>query len=90
MLNLELFTLVDYEFRALIRSTFERFIEVYFTKKYNKYLESLLKVSIRLISSLLAIKIFSIIKDNFEIRKYTSYILVIIFIYFVYDEYNNN
>jgi hypothetical protein len=89
MLNLQLLTLVDYEFRALIRNTFERFIEVYFTKKDNKYLEPLLKVSIRLISSLLAIQIFSIIKDNVEIRKYTSYILVIIFIYFVYDEFKN-
>lgn len=89
MLDLELFTLINSELRALIRNTLERLIGLNFKKKNNKYLEILLKVSIRVIASLLAIKIFSIIKDTVEIKQYTSYILVIIFIYFCYQEYNN-
>ena len=90
MVDLELFTLINSEFRALIRNFCERIIGENFKKKDNKYLQILLKLAIRVISSLIAIKIFSIVKETIEVREYTSYILVIIFIYFVYDEYKND
>ena len=89
MLDHELFVLMDSELRALIRNTLERVIGINFKKKNNIYLEILLKVSIRTIASLLAIRFFSMIKDIVEIRQYTSYILIFIFIYFCYQEYNN-
>ena len=78
--------LIEGELRSLIRNSLERIIGKNFNKKYNKNLEILLKISIRAVSSLIAITLFQFIKQNPTIREYSSYILLIIFILFVYNE----
>jgi hypothetical protein len=78
--------LIEGELRSLIRNSLERIIGKNFNKKYNKNLEILLKISIRAVSSLIAITLFQYIKQNPTIREYSSYILLIIFILFVYNE----
>lgn len=78
--------LIEGELRSLIRNSLERIIGKRFNKKYNKNLEIILKIAVRTISSLISIQIFNYIKTIPEFRKYTSYILIIIFILFFIQE----
>ena len=73
--------LIDGEFRSLIRNTLEKIIEPMVKKQDTDNKKLLLKVSIRVISSLIAIKLYEIFKKNVDIKTYTSYILVFVFIY---------
>ena len=86
---MESIILIQGELRSLIRNSLERIIGQRFKKKENKNLEILLKVSTRVISSLIAIQIFKHVKDIPNFREYTTYILVAIFIYFIVQEYKN-
>lgn len=81
--------LVDGEIRSMMRNAIERIVGVQFSKK-EKYQDILLKVSIRVVSSLLAIYLFAMIKDNVDLKKNTSLVFIAIFVYFVYDEMNNS
>ena len=54
--------LLDGEFRSLIRNSLERIISTRFKKDNNKYKEILKKLSIRVVSSLIAIQIFLFIQ----------------------------
>jgi len=78
--------LIEGELRSLIRNSLERIIGKNFNKKYNKNLDILLKISIRAVSSLIAIALFQYIKETPAIREYSSYILLIVFILFAFNE----
>jgi len=79
--------LIEGELRSLIRNSLERIIGKRFEKKDNKNYDILLKLSIRVISSLIAIQIFKMIKNTPEIREYTSYIMIAIFVIFFIQEH---
>ena len=79
--------LLESELRSLIRNSLERILGSKINKKYNKNLEILLKISIRCVASLITLSCFEYIKSVPEIRQYSSYILVFIFILFLYNEY---
>lgn len=79
---MDMFVIIEGEFRSLIRNFFEKIIGLNFKKKDNKKQEILLKLSIRVISSLLAIYIFNNVKNIQNIKEYVSYIMIGIFLYF--------
>jgi len=80
--------LIQGELRSLIRNGLERIIGTNFKKKKTN-LNILLKLSIRVVSSLIAVQLFIYTKDNEDIRKYTSYIFVVMFIlFFLQEKYN--
>ena len=62
MQNLAFLVLVEGEFRSLIRNTFERLIGNRFDKQDDPMKETLKKLSIRAVSSLLAIQLYSYIQ----------------------------
>ncbi len=73
--------LLDGEFRSLIRNSLERLISTRFKKDDNKYKEILKKLSIRVVSSLIAIQLFLFIQNNItDMKKYVSIIMIIIFL----------
>ncbi len=73
--------LLDGEFRSLIRNCLERLINTRFKKDENKYKEILKKLSIRVVSSLIAIQLFLFIQNNIsDMKKYVSIIMFIIFL----------
>ena len=81
-----MFVLIEGELRSLIRNCLEKVIGLRFEKKENKLEEIALKLSIRVVSSLFAIYIFNNIRNNQKIREYTSYIMIIVFVYFLINE----
>ena len=81
--------LVEGEFRSLIRNTLERIIGKNFKKERTSNMKLLLKVSTRVVSSLIAIQVFNMIKSNVDLRKYASYLLVGVFVMMVMEEYKN-
>ena len=73
--------LLDGEFRSLIRNSLERIISTRFKKDNNKYKEILKKLSIRVVSSLIAIQLFLFIQNNIsDMKKYVSIIMFILFL----------
>ena len=73
--------LLDGEFRSLIRNCLERLINTRFKKDENKYKEILKKLSIRVVSSLIAIQLFLLIQTYIsDMKKYVSIIMFIIFL----------
>jgi hypothetical protein len=73
--------LLDGEFRSLIRNSLERLISTRFKKDDNKYKEILKKLSIRVVSSLIAIQLFLLIQTYIsDMKKYVSIIMFIIFL----------
>lgn len=80
--------LIQGELRSLIRNGLERIIGTNFKKKKNN-LNILLQLSIRVVSSLIAVQLFIYTKDNEDIRKYISYIFVGMFILFYLQEKYN-
>lgn len=77
--------LISGELRSLIRNILERFVKFSFKKKYkNKKIKILYNLSVRVISSLIAIYLFNMIKDNINIRKYVTYFMICIFIYLAF------
>ena len=84
------FILIQGELRSLIRNSLEKIIGKRFKKKQNKNIDILLKISIRVVSSLIAIQIFNKVKDIPNIRKYTSFILIGLFIFFFIQEKSNS
>ena len=78
--------LIDGEVRSLIRNRLERLIRYKFGSKKDKMKNILFKISIRVISSLIAIKLFSIVKNNELFKKYISFALIIAFVYLAYHD----
>ena len=77
--------LISGELRSLIRNSLERVFKFTLKKKYkNKKMNILYNLSIRVISSLITIYLFNMIKDNTNIRKYISYFMICVFIYLVF------
>ena len=73
--------LLDGEFRSLIRNSLERIISTRFKKDDNKYKEILKKLSIRVVSSLIANQIFLFIQNKIsDMKKYVSIIMFILFL----------
>ncbi len=73
--------LLDGEFRSLIRNSLERLISTRFKKDDNKYKEIIKKLSIRVVSSLIAIQLFLLIQTYIsDMKKYVSIIMFIIFL----------
>ena len=81
-----MFVIIEGEFRSLIRNFFEKIIGLNFKKKDNKKQEILLKLSIRVISSLLAIYFFNNVKNIQNIKEYVSYIMIGVFLYYTINE----
>ena len=78
--------LIEGEIYPLLRAVLQRFIGLKFKKQNNNTIEILLKTSIRVISSLIAIQIFNQVKLFTNYRKYTSYVMIIVFLYFLIEE----
>ena len=83
---MDMFILIEGEFRSLIRNSLERIIGARFSKKPNKYMEILWKVSIRAVSSLIAIFAFKAIKQQPHIGENVSYFLVFAFFFFILND----
>lgn len=81
-----MFVIIEGEFRSLIRNCLEKVIGLNFKKKDNKIEEIALKLSIRVISSLIAIYIFNNVKNIPKIRDYVSIIMIAVFLYFTINE----
>ena len=78
---MDMLILLDGEFRSLIRNSLERIISTRFKKDDNKYKEILKKLSIRVVSSLIALQLFLFIQNNIsDMKKYVSFIMIIIFL----------
>ena len=82
--------LIEGELRSLIRNTLERLIGTKFKKKRRKTIEICIKVSIRVVSSLIAIQIFNKVKNITDFRKYSSFLFIALFLYFFIDEMKNS
>jgi hypothetical protein len=80
---MSLLLLIDGEFRSLLRSAFEKIIGSQLKKRKNKYEEILKRITIRVVSSLIAIQVFIKVKDTPMIKNVTSYAMIVIFLYFV-------
>lgn len=78
--------LLDGEFRSWLRSFFEKAIGTQFKKRKDKYEEVVKKVAIRVISSLIAVQLFTMAKKTPIIKNVTSYAMIVIFLYFVMTE----
>lgn len=83
-----MFVLLEGEMRSLMRNACELVIGSKFNKKYSNIENIVLKLSIRVVSSLIAVYLFNNLKSNSNIKTYLSYIMVLIFLFFVYREYN--
>lgn len=82
---MDLLVLLDGEFRSLIRNALERVIGARFKKDEDVNKEILKKLSIRVVSSLIAIQLFSLIQKNIpDVKKYVSFIMIIIFLNLLY------
>lgn len=77
--------LIDGEVRSLIRNSLERVIGLKFKKYDSKYKTILLKIVIRIVSSLIAIQVYNLIKDSQEIKTLTSYSGILIFLLFLFE-----
>ena len=86
---MDIIVLVAGEYRSLIRNTLERIIGKNFKKERTSNMKLLLKVSTRVVSSLIAIQVFNMVKSNVDLRKYASYLLVGVFVMMVIEEYKN-
>ena len=84
---MDLYVLVEGEFRSLVRNALERIIHTKFSKKENKYMEILLKVSTRAVASLTAVFFLNAIKSETWIRENVSYFLIAMFVYFTFVEF---
>ena len=75
--------LIGGEFRSLIRNSLERFIGIKTKRKIqNKYLKIGYKLSIRVISSLIAVYIYNYNKNNNSeslLKEYVSCIVIALF-----------
>ena len=83
---MDMFVLIEGEFRSLIRNALERVIGSNFKKQSDENQQMLLKLATRVIASLLAVFIYSKIKDVKDVKEYTSYIMIGIFLYFVMNK----
>ena len=82
---MDLAILIDGEFRSLIRNSLERVIGLNFKKQEDKK-EILKKLSIRVVSSLLAIQLYGFLKDKPFVKEYTSYGMIALFLYFMFTQ----
>ena len=79
---MSLILLIDGEFRSLMRNSLERFINLKMKKRTNKYKNILIKISIRVVSSLIAIQLYKYSQTMPNLKKFVSYVFVILFLYF--------
>ena len=79
---MEYLTLIDGEFRSLIRNSLERFIGTKLPKQESKEKKILIKLATRVVSSLIAIQLYKLLQNNSDIKNYVSYSLVFVFILF--------
>lgn len=80
---MSLILLIDGEFRSLMRNSLERVIGLNMKKRKNKYINILSKISIRVISSLIAIQLYQYSQKIPTLKKYVSYAFVMLFLYFL-------
>lgn len=80
--------IIERELNSLIRNTLERILKKQFKKSKNKTKGILIKLSTRVVSSLIAIYIFNQIKENKKTRAYISYVMICLFVYFLYQEHD--
>ena len=80
---MEYLTLINGEFRSLIRNTLERLIGDKMKKPESKEKQILMKLAIRVVSSLIAIQLFRYLQQFPQIKKYTSLAMVVVFVLFL-------
>ena len=81
-----MFVLIEGELRSLIRSCLEKVIGLNFEKRENQVMDIILKLSIRVVSSLIGIFIFNNVKNIPKVKEVVSYLMISIFIYFLMNE----
>ena len=81
--------LIDGELRSLLRNAFERIIGKNFKKKYNNYLDIVIKLAIRVVSSLIAVQLFKNIRTLPNINRNVSYIMIVAFFFYYNKEQEN-
>ncbi len=81
-----MFVLIEGELRSLIRSCLEKVIGLNFEKRENQVMDIILKLSIRVVSSLIGIFIFNNVKNIPKVKEVVSYLMIGIFIYFLMNE----
>lgn len=74
------FILVESEFRSLIRYLLQLIIGGQVPEKKNKLMNVLSKVSVRAVSSLIAVWFYGLIQQNVNFRRLSSWTLVAIFV----------
>ena len=82
---MEYFVLIDGELRSLIRNTLERVFDIKLDKKKSKTKNLLYKISIRVISSLIAVQIYKNLQENKDLKMYISYFFIIMFFLLHFD-----
>ena len=83
------FVLIDGELRSLLRNALEKIIGKKFKKKYNNYIDIVIKLAIRVISSLIAVQLFKNVKTLPNINRNISYIMIVAFFFFYNKEQEN-
>ena len=82
--------LLDGEFRSLLRNTFEKLIGNKFEKDEDPMREIAKKLSIRVISSLIAVQLYTYLQSaSPQAKIYVSFIMIAVFIYFLLDQNKN-
>lgn len=76
--------LIDSEFVALIRNFLQRIIIAIAGQNYsNKYLELLYEVSVRVVSSLITVKLYENFKSNDFVKSKIVLLLIVAFAFFM-------
>tara|TARA_B100000161_G_C33512031_1_gene396823 strand:- start:859 stop:1113 length:255 start_codon:yes stop_codon:yes gene_type:complete len=83
---MSLILLIDGEFRSLMRNSLERLIDLKIKKRNNKYENILIKISIRVVSSLIAIQLYKYSQTMPNLKKIVSYAFVILFFYYLTNQ----
>ena len=87
MENLGFLILLDGEFRSLLRNTFEKIIGNRFKKNEDPMKEIAKKLSIRVVSSLIAVYLYSYLQSSSpDMKTYVSFGMIAVFIYFIMEE----
>lgn len=87
MQNLGYLVLLDGEFRSLLRNTFEKLIGNKFEKDEDPMREIAKKLSIRVISSLIAVQLYTYLQSaSPQMKTYVSFTMIAVFIYFLLDQ----
>lgn len=84
---MENFTLIEGEFRSLLRNGMERVIGKISKKQKSDGMEIINKLAIRGVSSILILYLWQFFEKNIELRTIASFIVIILFIIINFTTY---